>query len=61
MDIIFPKKVRATIYVLVVLGTAIVVPLDAANAIPDLAAVIWNSIAGAASALAALNIAKNSK
>lgn len=58
MDIMFPPKVRATIYVLVVMGTAILVPLDAANVINHLVMQVWTSVAGAASALAALNIAK---
>lgn len=58
MDIIFPPKVRATIYVLVVLGTAILVPLNAANIINDVIFSVWTSVAGAASGLAALNITR---
>lgn len=59
MDIIFPPKVRAVIYVLVVMGTAVLVPLDAANVINHLVIQVWTSVAGAASALAALNVAKS--
>lgn len=58
MDIIFPPKVRATIYVLVTLGTAILVPLNVANIVSDVIMSVWTSVAGAASALAAFNITK---
>lgn len=61
MDVLFPTKVRATIYVLVVLGTAVIVPLQAAHVVSDLVLAVWSSVAGAASGLAALNISKNSK
>lgn len=56
MDIIFPPKVRATLYVLVVMGSAVLVPLDAANVISDLVMTVWTSVSGAACALAALNV-----
>ena len=56
MDIIFPPKVRATIYVIVVLGTAILVPLNVADVVSDLVMSVFTSVAGAASALAALNV-----
>lgn len=58
MDIIFPPKVRATIYVLVVMGTAVLVPLNVANVVSDLVMSVWTSVCGAASALAALNVAR---
>lgn len=58
MDIIFPPKVRATIYVLVVMGTALLVPLHAGDVVSDLVFNVWTSVCGAASALAALNVAK---
>lgn len=58
MDIIFPPKVRATIYVAVVIGTAVLVPLNVADVVSDLVMSVWTSVAGAASALAALNVAK---
>lgn len=53
-----PPKVRATIYVVVVLGTAVLVPLHTANAISDVVMNIWTSVTGAASLLAAINITK---
>lgn len=58
MDIMFPPKVRATIYVLVVLGTAVLVPLNVAGVVNDLIMSVWTSVCGAASALAALNVSK---
>lgn len=58
MDIIFPPKVRATIYVIVVLGTAVLVPLNVAGTVNDLVMSVWTSVAGAASALAALNVSQ---
>lgn len=54
-------KVRAMIYVLVVLGTAVFVPLHAAHAISDLVFNIWSSVSGAASLLAAVNVTGVSK
>ncbi len=59
MEIIFPPKVRATIYVLVVLGTAVLVPLNVGNVVSDLVMSVWTSVAGAASALAALNVSRS--
>ncbi len=56
MDIVFPPKVRAAIYVIVVLGTAILVPLNVADVVSDLVMSVFTSVAGAASALAALNV-----
>lgn len=61
MEIVFPPKVRAAIYVLVVLGTAVIVPLNAAHVVSDLMFSVWTSVAGAASALAVLNISGRSK
>jgi len=58
MELIFPPKIRATIYILVVMGTAVLVPLDAANVVNHLVMQVWTSVAGAASALAALNVTK---
>ena len=58
MDINPPAKVRAAIYVAVVLGTAILVPLHASNVVSDLVFNVWTSVTGAASALAALNVSK---
>lgn len=61
MEVVFPVKVRATIYVLVVIGTAVLVPLHAGNVVSDLVFNVFTSVAGAASALAALNIQRNAK
>lgn len=58
MEIIFPPKVRATIYVLVVLGTAVLVPLNAGDIVNDLVMSVWTSLCGAASALAAFNVTR---
>lgn len=58
MEIIFPPKVRAAIYIVVVMGTAVLVPLNLADIVSDLIMAVWTSVAGAASALAALNVSK---
>lgn len=58
MDIIFPAKVRAAIYIIVVMGTAVLVPLNIAHVVSDLVLAVWTSVAGAASGLAALNVSK---
>lgn len=56
MKLNLPYKVRAGIYVVVVLGTALIVPLNTAGILPDVVLAVWSSLAGAASLLAALNI-----
>lgn len=56
MDIIFPPRVRAMIYVIVVLGTAVLVPLNIGGVVSDLVMSVWTSVSAAASALAALNV-----
>jgi hypothetical protein len=61
MEILFPPKVRATIYVLAVVGTAVLVPLHAGNVVNDLVLNVWTSVTGAVSALAALNVSRSSK
>lgn len=53
-----PDKVRKAIYVLVVLGTAVVVPLHQAGIVPDVVVSVWTSVSGAASLLAAFNVPK---
>jgi hypothetical protein len=58
MDINFPPVVRKTIYVVVVMGTAVLVPLDQLHMIPQYVSAIWTSVAGAASLLAAFNVSK---
>ncbi len=55
MDLNLPPKVRATIYVIVVLGTATLVPLNIAHIVDDVVMSVWTSVSGAASLLAALN------
>lgn len=56
MKLNLPYKVRAGIYVVVVLGTAVIVPLNTAGILPDVVLAVWSSLASAASLLAALNI-----
>jgi hypothetical protein len=51
-----PPKVRAAIYVTVVLGTALLVPLHTAHAVSDLVMNVWTSLSGAASLLAVVNV-----
>lgn len=54
-----PKpQLRIAIYVTVVMGTAVLVPLHAAHTVSDLVFNVWTSVSGAASALAALNVQK---
>lgn len=52
-------KIRATLYIAVVLGTAIIVPLNAGGVINNLVLAVWTSVSGAVSALAAFNVTKN--
>ena len=58
MDVGFPSEVRKVIYIVIVLGTAVLVPLNAGGVVSDLALAVWASVAGAASGLAALNTPK---
>lgn len=60
MDItdLFPPKVRATIYVLVVLGGAVLIPLNAAHVVSDVVLSVYSSLAAAASLLAGFNVSK---
>lgn len=60
MQVVFPAQVRAAIYVAVVIGTAVLVPLNTADVVSDLVMSVWTSLAGAASALAALNVGHKS-
>lgn len=57
MPLNLPPKVRSAIYILVVMGTSVVLPLHAAGVLNDLALSVWTSVSGAASLLAALNVA----
>ncbi|WP_131816203.1 hypothetical protein [Mycolicibacterium porcinum] len=56
MTLNVPYKVRATIYVIVVMGSAVLVPLNLNGVVSDVVMAVWTSVAGAASGLAALNI-----
>jgi hypothetical protein len=58
METNFPAAVRQAIYVTVVLVTAVVVPLNAVGMLADWVILVWNSVAGAASLLASLNVNK---
>lgn len=49
-------KVRAWIYITVVIGTAVIVPLYAAQVVNDVIMAVWTSVSGAASLLAGLNV-----
>lgn len=49
-------KVRTLIYVAVVMGTALMVPLHVGEVVSDLVFNVWTSVSGAASLLAALNV-----
>lgn len=58
MDVGFPSEVRKVIYIVIVLGTAVLVPLNVGGVVSDLVMAVWASVAGAASGLAALNTPK---
>lgn len=58
MEINLPPKVRVTIYIIVVMGTAFIVPLNLGGVVSDLVMSVWASVSGAASLLASLNISK---
>lgn len=51
-----PPKIRILIYITVVMGTAVLVPLNAAHIVSDVIMSVWTSVAGAASILAAVNV-----
>ena len=56
MELNLPDNVRKVIYIIIVLGTAIIVPLNLYGFIPEVAMALWTSVSGAASLLAALNV-----
>ena len=58
MEVSLPPKVRVAIYIIVVMGTAVIVPLNMGGVVSDLVMSVWTSVSGAASLLAALNISK---
>lgn len=53
-----PPKVRAAIYVIIVLGSAVLVPLNVAHIVSDVAMSVWTSVSAAASLLAAVNVSR---
>lgn len=53
-----PRKVRVAIYVTAAMGTALIVPLDLAEAIPHLVISVWSSVSGTACILAGVNATK---
>lgn len=58
MELNLPPQVRMAIYVVVVIGTAVIVPLHSENVVSDLLFNVWTSLSAAASALAAYNVGK---
>lgn len=56
MSLNLPHQVRLTIYVLVIVGTSIIVPLYANGVVSDTLMAVWTSVSGAVSALAAFNV-----
>lgn len=57
--ITLPPKARLVFYLVVVFGSAVLVPLHVGNVVSDLVMNVWTSVAGAASALAAFNVSKS--
>ncbi len=51
-----PYRIRITIYVITVIGTAVLVPLHQSGLLPDVVLAVWTSLAGAVSGLAAINV-----
>lgn len=58
MDLNPSPKVRAAIYVIVVLSGAVLVPLNIAHVVNDVVMSVYTSVAAAASLLARLNVSK---
>lgn len=56
MEVNLAPKVRLAIYIIVVMGTAVLVPLNVADIVNDTIMSVWSSVSGAASILAALNV-----
>lgn len=56
-DFTVPRRVRAAVYVIVVMGTAVIVPLNLADVwVTDVMLAVWTSVSAAASLLARLNM-----
>lgn len=53
-----PAQVRKAIYIAVVMGTAVLVPLHQFDVVPDVVMAVWASVSGAASLLAAVNVVR---
>ena len=49
-------QVRTLVYIAIVLGSAVLAPLNIAGIISDTAMSVWVSVSGAASLLAAINV-----
>lgn len=58
MEINLPPKVRIAIYITVVMGTSVLVPLHVFHIVSDVVMAVWTSVSGAASLLAAFNVPK---
>lgn len=58
MEVNLSPKVRLYIYIIVLMGSAIIVPLNLGGVVSDLVMSVWSSVSGAASLLAALNVTK---
>lgn len=56
MQTVFPPKVRLALYIIAVLGTAILVPLDLNHVLQTWMLPTWNSLVGALCALAGFNV-----
>jgi NCAIR mutase (PurE)-related protein len=56
MELNLPPKIRAAIYIIVVIGTATLLPLNLAGVVDNVVLSVWTSVSGAASLLAALNV-----
>lgn len=56
MKLNLPPKLRLFLYIFVVIGTSIIVPLGANQVISDVIVSVWASFSAAVSALAAFNV-----
>lgn len=61
MNVNIPTDIRAVIYVVTVIVTAVIVPLYAAGAVNDVAFAVWTSLSGAVAGLAGLNVYPDKK
>lgn len=51
-------KLRLTLYIIVVIGTSVIVPLYQYHIVHDVAMSVWTSVSGAIALLAAFNVKK---